>query len=70
MFSKLILAAVMAAGTFTGFAAVPSAADARPPARTHRHSFEVQHRRGGRWEFYGRTRSRFETRRVASHRHR
>jgi hypothetical protein len=70
MFRKLILAAVLAAGTFTGFAAVPNAANAHPPAIAHRHGFEVSHRRGGRWDAHDRYFHRFEARYVAWNRHR
>jgi hypothetical protein len=66
MFRKLILSAVLAAGTLTGLAAIPNVADAHPPIRVLRHGFDVLHRCGWRWEVYGHYFDRFEAERVAT----
>ena len=66
MLRKLIVTAVLATGTLTGLAALPTAADAHPPVRDFRHGFDVLHRCGWRWEVYGHYFDLWEAERVAS----
>ena len=61
MFRKLLLSAVLATATLTGFAATN--AEARPPVYHHR--FEVIVECGHRWENRGSFGNRFEAERVA-----
>jgi len=78
MLRKLILSAVLATGTLTGIAAIPTAADAQPPIgfdhrqrdrdhrdRHHRERFEVTYFDCGRWECAGTFRDRDDAERVA-----
>jgi len=67
MLRKLILSAVVAAGTLTGLALTPTIADAHPPADFHHHRFEVLVWRGHGWENRGRYRDRFDAQRAARH---
>ncbi len=64
MFRKMILSAVLATATLTGFAA--SNADAHPPVEFH-HRFEVLVRCGYGWENRGTFGDRFEAERRAEH---
>ena len=66
MFRKLILSAVLTAGTVTGLTATPATADARPPAAFHHH-FEVLVHCGHGWEVRGSYRDRWEAERAAQH---
>jgi hypothetical protein len=65
MFRKLILTAVLATGTLTGLAAIPTGAEAHPPVRDIRHGFDVLRRCGWHWEVYGHYFDRFEAERIA-----
>jgi hypothetical protein len=67
MIRKLILSAVLAAGTTAGMVATASTADAHPPADFHRHRFEVFVECGHRWEVRGNYLNRFEAERAARH---
>jgi hypothetical protein len=74
MFRRLMLSAVLAAGTVTGLAVTPNAAEAQPPAagrydrHDHRHDqarFEVVYRHGRHWDSYATFRDRDDAERVA-----
>jgi hypothetical protein len=65
MFRKLILSAVLAAGTLTALSATAPTADAAPLAFHRR--FEVLVERRGCWENRGVYRDRFDAERAARH---
>jgi hypothetical protein len=72
MLRRMILGAVTATGLVSGFAAMPAAAEARPPVVVHyehhgRRNFEVLYRRGACWEVYGNFRERCDAD-AAAHR--
>ncbi len=69
MFRKLLLTAVLTAGTLTGITLTPATADAHPPVEHERHDrhhrFDVIYLHCGHWENYGTYRDRDDAERAA-----
>jgi len=72
MIRKMILSAVLAAGTLTGLALTPGTAEAHAPWAGHvyhhrHHRFEVFYLHCGTWRAYGNYRDRDDAERAACH---
>jgi hypothetical protein len=58
MIRKLILSAILTAGTLAGLALTPATAEARPPwsgkhRQDRRHEFKVEYLHRGHWDTHG-----------------
>jgi hypothetical protein len=66
MFRKLLLSAVLAAGTLSGLAVTTNVATAHEPAGRYEHGrFEVRYLCRGHWDCYGSYRDRDDAERAA-----